>query len=510
MREDDARNFLLVRAVETEDSGETLLSREDRRYASAAALAAAPLGAAAARPDPLTGSEEDFLARRAAVAYNLLAERYRSVERVCRSARWPGWVDWALPLGALAIGVATNEISGNRLNIIAFPLLGMLAWNLLVYALLLIRPLRRLVSAGRGGTHPLAAALRRLTNLERSPVEWQPPLGDGLARFARDWLHFSSPLSGSRARRALHLSAALLAVGVLLGMYGRAIGIEYRAGWESTWFGDPRAVTRLLEVVLGPASALTGIALPGPERMEALRWSNGGGGENAGPWIHLYATTAFLFIVGPRLLLASGHAARVRHLRRHFPIPGGNDSYLRRLLRDARGAGSSVRVVPYSFHPPQESQATLRRLFGDTLGEATQVTIDPPIPYGEEDAWLAGDRADGDHDHLVILLNLSATPEAENHGALVAGLRRHQAANGGGPALTVLLDETAYRQRLAGQGGAEGRIETRRLAWEKVMTQQGIKPVSLDLQSTDKVALAQSLDTALLQAQARAQGAGPA
>jgi hypothetical protein len=59
---------------------------------------------------------------------------------------------------ALLLGVATNEIGGGgRLNIIAFPLMGMLAWNLAVYGLLLAAWVRRL---GRGATAEAAGDLR--------------------------------------------------------------------------------------------------------------------------------------------------------------------------------------------------------------------------------------------------------------------------------------------------------------------------------------------------------------
>ncbi len=41
--EQAARDVLLLRAIESEDSSAALLTREDRQYAGAAALASAPL-----------------------------------------------------------------------------------------------------------------------------------------------------------------------------------------------------------------------------------------------------------------------------------------------------------------------------------------------------------------------------------------------------------------------------------------------------------------------------------
>jgi len=511
LEEDSARRLLLVRAVESEDVAESLLTREDRHYATGAALAHAPVA------DQDNGSrrsprrDEAFLARRSDYALSRLEPRYPPIGQACRSARWPPWINWALPLAALLLGILSNEIDGRRLNIVAFPLIGMIAWNLVTYLILLAGFVRRLVPGGR---HPVRPnPLARLVEQVAVRVRGEPgtqPLGRALRRFAVDWLHFSSPLSYSRASRTLHVSAALLAAGVLIGMYWRALGIEYRAGWESTYF-DAATLHGLISIVLGPASALTGIALPGPAELQALRWRSGGGGVNAGPWIHLYATSAFLFIIGPRLVLSVWHALRAARLRRRFPIPGAEDFYVRRLLRSAGGGGSVVRVIPYSFHPPERSQRQLQRLLTDVLGEKTRVAVDTPIPYGGEDEWLAGaDLGPGGADHLVVLFNLSATPEAENHGALVAGIQRRLVQGGGGAGLTILLDETAYGQRLAGQSGADARLETRRQAWEAMLGHQHVKPLAIDLDADNTAALARPLEGALMQPPQWTQAGGRA
>ena len=60
-------------------------------------------------------------------------------------------------------------------------------------------------------------------------------------------------------------------------------------------------VRAILGLVFGPASSLTGIALPRTdEAVGALRWTAGGGGGDAAPWIHLVAVTLGLYVVGPR------------------------------------------------------------------------------------------------------------------------------------------------------------------------------------------------------------------
>jgi hypothetical protein len=372
----------------------------------------------------------------------------------------------------------------------------MLAWNAAVYALLLAGALRRAFFRGGAPARPNPAA--RLLERWAQPGERvsgaQPALAAALGRFARDWVRFSSRLTYARASRTLHVAAAALAAGVLLGMYLRALGIEYRAGWESTFVGA-ETLHRLLALALGPASALTGIALPGPEQLQALRWS-AGPGENAARWIHLHATTAALFIIGPRLALAAWHAVRALRLGRRFPVPGREDFYIRRLLRNAEGQGSLVRIVPYAFHPPLATTRKLERLLADLLGDKARIVFDPPVGYGEEDEWLAAAGPEREEaDQWVALFNLASTPEAENHGAFAAGL----AAGSGGAGLAVLLDESAYRARLAGQGGAEGRLAARRSAWAAMLGAAGLAPLSLDLEEGEPTALARTLEAALVE-----------
>jgi hypothetical protein len=497
MNEEQVRRLLLVRAVETEDAAEALLTREDRQQATHAALAErAPDGAARGRGG-MDAADESFLAGRAQFGFARLATRFPQIRTADRAARWPAWIDWLLPAIALALGVVTNEIgSGNRLNIIAFPLVGMIAWNLLVYVALAAGAVRRAVSRTDGAPvpGPLVGLLQRAAR--PGGGDQRQPIGRAVGRFSADWLQFAGRLNQHRVRRALHLAAAALAAGVLIGMYLRALSVEYRAGWEST-FVEADVLHAWLGLVLAPAAALTGISLPDAGGLEALRWSNGAG-ENAGPWIHLYAATALLFIIGPRLVLAAWAGARAAQLRRRMPAPGLEDFYVRRLIRSARGGGAVVRIVPYSHRADAAEQRRLQATLVRALGEGTQVTFDPTIPYGGEDEWLGGQRLDPQTDHLIILFNLSSTPEAENHGALVAGIQRRLKSERSGARLAALLDETPYRQRLGGQADTGARLQTRRAEWERVLAAHGLHPLAVDLEDADEAGLARRLESVLI------------
>lgn len=486
LREDAAIDALLVRAIETEDANTLVLTSEDRRYATGAALAAAPVG-----DPPASGEVARFVARRASLTLERLVARYPTLERVRALSRWPAWLSWAVPLAAFAFGIATDALDGERINILAFPLLALIAWNLLTYLLLLgqavIRAVRR-----RSTAHPLRRQLEWLVRPASARLAGQPTLERGVQRYARDWAQAAGRLTRARASRTLHLAAAMFAVGVLAGMLLRArYAGSYTAGWSGTWAGAETEIALFLNVVLGPASFLSGIALPSVDRVRELR----GAGENAGDLLILWAITAALFVIIPRLILAIVHGGRAAMLAQRVPL--ADDFYLRSLLRNALGRPSTVRVVPYSFDLAPDARERLTRLVQAALGDKARVALDPAIAYGEEDSWLAreGSRLPST-DQLILLFNLASTPEAENHGALVAGVRK--SIGNAGTALMVLLDESGFRHKLRGQGSADRRVQERLDAWRSVLASSAVTPVTVALDAEDELVGARDLERALL------------
>ncbi|MCA1713975.1 MAG: hypothetical protein LC715_02210, partial [Gammaproteobacteria bacterium] len=401
----------------------------------------------------------------------------------------PQFLNWAMPLAALVIGLATNAIEGQQLNILAFPLLGMLAWNVAVYIWLLVTWIRRRSDDERAASKPtmLGWMLRPAT----AQLAGHPTLERAVARFGRDWTTAAARLNRSRASRALHFSAGTFALGIVAGMFARArYTAEYTAGWAGTWAGAEAEVAALLKVILGPASALTGIALPTVERLRELR----GVRENAGDWLILWIVTAAVLVIVPRLLLALGSTLRSAQLKRRFEIE--HNFYVRRILRDASGRARTVRVIPYAFDLAAEPRDTLKRLLVDALGDRTAVQTDASIVYGDEDRWIerqAGQLAEADQ--LILLFNLASTPEAENHGALVGRLRdqlKDQAE------LTVLLDQSGFMHKLRGQASAPRRLEERLQAWRAVLASSQVGPIPVMLDSADPDA-ARALERAMLQ-----------
>lgn len=319
----------------------------------------------------------------------------------------PPRLAWALPLAlgaGLLLGAAGDALGpGHRLNLLDPPLIGLLVWNLLVYAALVVRP-----------TGPNAWAV------------------------------------------VLHAAAGALALGALAAMYLRGLAFEYRAGWEST-FLDATDVQRILRLIFTPAAWLTGLPLPGVAEVEALR-ADRGPGENAARWIHLYAVTVLAVVVLPRAALAAW-AARRR--------PGGTSTA-------ARAGTADAHVVPYSYRVPAEFVPALRTALERVLGHPAQLRLAEPVPLGGEDsldAALSGPAPAA----RFALFALTATPEAEAHGAFLAALRARS------PRLFVLVDESGFARRFDDERRAQ-----RREAWRRAVHEQGlVEPVFVDLSAAN-------------------------
>lgn len=484
MTEDAARETLLVRAIEAEDREGLLLTIDDRRHASDAALASS-----GSRPDT-------FLPRRAQLALQRLTGRFPALSKVVGATRWPLWLSLGIPLLGLVLGLSTNAFAGDRINILAFPLLGLIAWNLVAYLVLAGNALRR-AGRERAAAGRVAGTLARLVNRTVSASASQPTLERALLRFGRDWSVAAGRLTEARVRLALHLAAALFAFGMVAAMLVRArYMVEYEAGWAGTFTGAEKEVAALLAVVLGPASWLTGIALPGPAELAELRRTE----ENAGNWLLLWAVTAGLLVILPRMVLALLNALQIGVLKRRVPVE--QDFVLRTVLRDATGEPGRARVVPYALEPGAEERERLQELLGSTLGRKVRLTIDPPVRYGEEEAWLERE-GDGlvEADRLLLLFSLASTPEAENHGAFAAAVRQRL---GKGPTeLLVLLDEGAFRRRLGTSPSAERRLAERRQSWRSVLAGAGVEPLPLSLDGGAGEEEARTLERAMLEARQR-------
>jgi hypothetical protein len=482
MNEAAAREVVLVRAVESTEAGRALWADDDRAWASRAAAEVVGAGV----------PPERFIARRASLALERLASANAALRRALRAATWRPWVGTILVLAAFLGGFAIDRIGApQRVNVLAFPLLGILAWNLLVYAANLLQGARGAVRRRGPVLGPIAATVARIAGgVPGAPgAARDAGVGGVLAAFAQDWARAAARLHAARVASVLHRAAFAFALGAIAALYVRGLVLEYRAGWESTFLGA-EAVQHILGVALGPAAALTGIELPDAARLEAMRFGAGGTGESAAPWIHLYAVTLALVVLLPRAALAFGTGWSARRLARSLPLSLG-DVYFQRLTRQITGETARVRIVPYAYQlAPQATlglEAALRRVFGTRV----EISIAPVVAWGGEDAMPGGLLPKEPLALAVALFNFAATPETENHGAFLRALR---AATGGGAPLVALVDESGFRARFPAESV---RLAKRRESWRAAADAAGVAALFADLERPELPAMEAELNVVI-------------
>jgi hypothetical protein len=485
MNEQDARAVLLVRAVESADSARTLISDGDRQHA---ARAASELTRWTASERGEAASAELFVVKRAELLAGKLAEREPRLAQAARALAWRPWIGVVLPLAALLFGGFFQQMGDRQhINVLAFPLISIIAWNVIVYAALAVQ----LVAGTRRGAHRPSGLRRAVVNLaRRGGSRLRGAAGASFAAFMDEWSRANSPLLMARGARVLHLAAACLAAGAIAGLYVRGLVFEYRAGWEST-FLDAAQVHAVLSTLLAPAAHALGMAFPGVREIAAIQWP-GSEGENAARWIHWYAFTVAALVVAPRLALAAVARWREQRLRRRFPV-ALDEPYFRRLLGSFAPHPVRLRVVPYSYTVDEAGVRGLDTVAKGLLGDTAEAAMRPAVAFGAESSATVGiDASDRTVALSAALFSLAATPERENHGAFLDALRQELA-----PRLIALVDEAPYRRRLGDTTGARERLAERRAAWTAFASAHGVSIAFVDLAAPDIVALERDVQPVL-------------
>lgn len=490
MRERVLRSVLMVKSVEDVDGAGTILPPGDRAHATRDSIRALDISAdttAAGADDRLLAR---FLGDRAERLVAPLVERYPIVAEVLGRSRTPAWILLAFLALAFAAGVGLSALDGSRrINILAIPFLGLLAWNLLVYVALLVGWLRRI--RGRGASSRPAGAwagqafARRIGPLVRSTARVHAVLGKAIGAYVASWADIGRAFIAQHARRWLHLLAATVALGLVAGLYLRGTVLRYEAGWESTFLG-PAQVKTIIGVLFGPVAGWSGVDLPQTvEAVEALRWTPAGGGGDAAQWIHLIALSLALYVIVPRLLLAGLATGSLAHLGRARALPPELRPYATELLRSGGvvRAGGITSVTPYAYEPSEASLSGLEHWLAGLLQGDVRLDRRSTLRYGEED--MAGPAFDlGAHrvaDLHVVLMSLAATPEAENHGVVVAAARDSARRARPPAAVRVVVDEAPYTERMASDPSFAARLDERRRLWRDFVAGYGLEADLVDL-----------------------------
>jgi hypothetical protein len=349
MDEQAARRVILAHAIESGDAQGKLLPAFEREQIDGQSRRSAGVGADEGRPM----APEQFLDLRAQRVIGAVAARNPALAALQSEPHWQRWLAVGVPLGALVLGVAT-EVVGNphRVDLVSLPLLGIVAWNVAIYLLLLIG----LVVPGPRRPHWLAG-LGRWSDGERALSRRAGNLGTQVAAlFHLTWYRATAALHAQRIKRVLHLAAACWAVGVALSLLVRGLVVEYRVGWEST-FLDASQVHAILSVLRWPAALVFPLPPFSVQEVAQLQFSRGGGAIAGAHWVYMYVALLAVLVVAPRLVLAALALAREHLLARDVRVDLDVDYY-----RRITSLLQSTRVQLCLVAPREEDRAVLLRV----------------------------------------------------------------------------------------------------------------------------------------------------
>ena len=201
---------LLIKAVEEADSSHALLPLADREQATRETLRARKLPSDGMDVPSAGRRYLGALADRAQRLVAVLDRRYPVVRDLLGHLHWPAWLTVLILLAAFATGMALASLQeARRINILAFPFLGVIAWNLAIYAVLLVAWLRRAVGLSGSAVKPatgrgLAALTTRIVSrplraIAKKTAQVHSVLGRAVEAFVGEWTRYAAPvIAGDR------------------------------------------------------------------------------------------------------------------------------------------------------------------------------------------------------------------------------------------------------------------------------------------------------------------------
>ncbi len=461
MEWNDWLRMLRWRALEEGDADGALVHAERRRAATAHTRAG--LVSDDVKGDGLDSRAESFLNKRAdwleREAVGWRGDLIRRLESlVVPHGRWR-WalIGWALVLVA---GFWMTDLGQeSEFNLLALPLVGLLAWNAVVITHGLVCELLPVSTlAGRGGwlAEMLAHGFARAR--QKSGAEEYAAVRERFEELA--W-----PLAWrrlhARVRCWLHIAAALLALGGAVALYARGWSKEYHAVWESTLL-DEKGAEHFFSLLFKPAASALNTPIP-LEQVHGMHRTRGLTEKPAEAltWIHLYAGTLLVLVILPRVLLAGLGAARVNGAiaKRARSLSWG--PYVRRLLHSVAGGEDRIEVLVHGMEATPAHREVWDRGVRERFGGMARAEY-VRIPAGEEDDFVALWQPKSAQ--VTLLFNMATTPEAEVQRRLVNDIRQRLLTKHAEPEFVVFLDGTSLSGRWS-----DDKIEGREKLWSEML-----------------------------------------
>ena len=385
----------------------------------------------------------------------------------------PYWaIGSVLAVLAFVGGILTNELSvtDNRINLLSPPLLGVIAWNLIVYCWIAA------ALVFNRGKSPVGYIRRTFASAVLKLQTRGSHGQEALVSFYGKWTEAELPLLRGRIAEILHFSAALFGLGLIASIGIHGWGTEYTVGWESTWLSDkPAAVLTFINLFYGmiPVNADLFNQLT-PQVIESMKFG-AGHGQNAAPWLVQLFYIISLIVVVPRILLGLYAYAKARYIGNHFPIDL-ESVYYSNILRQWRGQTMLMQIIPFSYPLTEKVKEGIQKfaselhpensrcIFSEAQHENTKL---PEIPAGEQT-------------EVIAVFAMTSTPEIEVQGRFIAELK--QKALDSKALLRVVIDTSGFLARFA---NTPQRIAERKKNWSNFLAPYGVSFAFVNLTDAD-------------------------
>ena len=350
------------------------------------------------------------------------------------------------------------------------PLLGVIAWNLIVYCWIAA------ALVFNRGKSPVGYIRRTFASAVLKLQTRGSHGQEALVSFYGKWTEAELPLLRGRIAEILHFSAALFGLGLIASIGIHGWGTEYTVGWESTWLSDkPAAVLTFINLFYGmiPVNADLFNQLT-PQVIESMKFG-AGHGQNAAPWLVQLFYIISLIVVVPRILLGLYAYAKARYIGNHFPIDL-ESVYYSNILRQWRGQTMLMQIIPFSYPLTEKVKEGIQKfaselhpensrcIFSEAQHENTKL---PEIPAGEQT-------------EVIAVFAMTSTPEIEVQGRFIAELK--QKALDSKALLRVVIDTSGFLARFA---NTPQRIAERKKNWSNFLAPYGVSFAFVNLTDAD-------------------------
>ncbi len=343
MTESEISKILMVRSVEESDA--SVFSPESLIKASIVA-------GKAENDTALIQARADYL-------YNELPDILKKIPHSLHLSR--SWIVM-LGIGVCLLGIGSNYLGpGETVHIIYNPVVLLMLWNIGVFAIFLFRHffIKKTPqhSPPSYSPEPLPETLPH--DAEINPLSIDPGHTSSLySRVIRKiWFSFHQYISRkkqhikkassslkithryrehwwamyqyvfiSRCTQIMHMLAVCLIMGALAGIYMRGLFYEYNVVWKSTFIHDPHDIALILNIMFGLPSQLMYGDFIQTISISSLIHPHGAA---AAPWIHLFAISAFMYVIPERFLLVLLESGRLKSLAGKVTIHPGEHYYVR-------------------------------------------------------------------------------------------------------------------------------------------------------------------------------------